>query len=78
MPAILKKQINYQAYINLEGSDVAELFWQLDDCEMAAFFNRLSMVKDLPFQLQAVTDCEILSDRGRIVMQRIGEYAHKQ
>lgn len=58
---------------------LAEAFWLMDDEHQAVFFNRLAeIVVRLPTQLQAVTDCPILSPEARRVMEQIGEYARTE
>lgn len=75
MKALLKKTIPHEVEIPLSGANIAELFWELDEHAQADFFNRLSEEDRLVFQLQAVTDTETLTDAGRVVMARIGEYS---
>ena len=75
MKALLKRTIPHEVVIPLSGSDVAGLFWELDEHAQADFFNRLSEEDRLVFQLQAVTDAENLTSEGRIAMARIGDYA---
>jgi hypothetical protein len=75
MKAILKRTIPHEVEIPLSGSDVADLFWELDERTQAEFFNRLFEKDRLVFQLRAITDCEVLTIRGRAAMARIGEYS---
>jgi len=57
---------------------VAELYWNMTSEEQARFYNHLEAVADFkyPFQLQAITEEDGLTLRGRRVMQHIGEYSH--
>lgn len=74
--ATYKKTIPHTVEIKFDGATLAMLFWELGSDQQAMFFNELGFEADrLPFQLQAVTDCEKLMPRGRTVMHRIGEYA---
>jgi len=59
-------------------NDVAEMFWDMNQKEQAAFFNHLDEISDyhFPFQLQAITEDDGLTLAGRRVMQSIGEYSH--
>ncbi len=76
--AILKKALRHDVEIELDGVQIAALFWELDDSEQAQFFNSIGMVDRLPFQLQFVTDCGVLNQAGRAAMERIGEYGPAQ
>jgi len=78
MPAIYKHNKNIQEEIELTGTDIAELFWQLGEYDQADFFNHLSTFNKIPMQLQYLTDCPDLDDGGRRVMALIGEYAPKK
>ncbi len=78
MSATLNATIPHQVEIPLSGTDIAKLFWQLDNFQQADFFNRLWEFEKLPFQLQAVTDSENLNLSGRLAMEKIGEYSWKQ
>ena len=74
--ATFKKVIPHAVEIKLDGLALAMLFWELGSDQQAMFFNELGFEVDrLPFQFQAVTDCEKLMPRGRAVMRLIGEYA---
>ena len=72
--ATIKRTVKHDVEMLIGGVQVAELFWQLDAVEQAEFFNSLGMVKELPMQLQYVTDSAILEPKGRQAMKRIGEY----
>lgn len=60
---------------------VAGLFCSMDSEEQAAFFNEIA--KDVAtwpacnfeLQMQYVTDCKLLNDSGRRIMQVIGNYS---
>ena len=73
--AVLERKITTDVKINLDGYDVADLFWCLDSTEQAKFFNSLGGNDRLVFQLQAVTDDDALNATGRHCMGRIGDYA---
>jgi len=75
MSAILSRTIPQEVEILLSGSEVAELFWDLDDHDQAEFFNYIGRLNCLPFQLQAVTDCGTLMPEGRAAMAKFGEYS---
>jgi len=77
MKATLDKIIPHAVAIELGGSEIADLFWNLCEREQAEFFNQLATFKPLPFQLQSVTDSDELTDAGRCAMGRIGEYAER-
>jgi len=55
--------------------EMVEMFWDMDNHQQAEFFNLLNLKPSLPFQLQAVSDCERLNSSGRSAMAKIGEYA---
>lgn len=74
MSATLRKTIPHEVEIRLTGEEVADLFWNMDEKEQSAFFNRLGRFSGLPMQLQYVTDCSHLDQHGRHAMTRIGEY----
>lgn len=74
----MKRTINQEIEVNPTPEELAESFWDMSEVEQARFFNHLGEIADgLPMQLQAVTDCERLEVKGRLVMQRIGEYGEK-
>ena len=71
----------------LTPEKLARVFSEMNSESMAIFFNQLAEVerewfKDVgggwAFQLQYVTDEEILEDHARNLMQMIGEYGPKQ
>lgn len=57
---------------------VAELFWGMDSCDQAKFYNYLADIsKDhITMQMQYITEEDGLTLDGRRVMQNIGEYSH--
>lgn len=73
MKAIIDDQI-----VDLTPELLAEAFANMGSDEQARFYNRLGEVATdwLPFQLQAITDDDGLTLRGRQVMQSIGDYSH--
>jgi hypothetical protein len=75
MNALLKRTLQHNVEIQLSGSDIADLFWELDAHAQSDFFNRLCGKDRLVFQLQSVTDSESLTIGGRRVMSQIGEYS---
>ena len=75
MSAQITKTIPHEVEINLAGSDVAELFWDMDERDQAEFFNRLAEKDRLVLQLQAVTNSNNLTFDGRMAMSQIGEYS---
>ena len=67
--------------VDITPEILAELFAELDADEQAMFFNHVDMVASkwqapFCFQLQSITDSELLTLQGRRVMQGIGEYSH--
>jgi len=78
MTATLRKTIPHEVEIPLTGTDIAELFWSLDEHAQAEFFNHLGTMKLLCMQLHALTVCDEPTDTGRHAMQRIGEYSRKE
>jgi hypothetical protein len=58
---------------------LAEMFWGLDNYDMAEFFNKVggNRYYDLAMQLQCVTDTPELNEDGRTFMRLMGEYAEK-
>ncbi len=74
-----KSVLECSAYIkvNVDENDLAEMFWGLNEDEQAVFFNKLGEISGnkLCFQLQYITDNEILTEAGRDAMQEIGYYA---
>lgn len=63
--------------MRLDWSEVVKAFWALNSDGMAYFFNELALLPNLPFQLQYVTDSEVLNRGGRGAMAMIGNYAEK-
>ncbi len=66
---------------NLNGSQIAELFFCCDDEQMADFFNRVGKLAlesgaCFPVQLEYVSQNPALTARGRNAMALIGDYAH--
>lgn len=76
MSATLRKTIPHEVEIPLSGSDIADLFWEMNACSQAEFFNHLCGKDRLVFQLQAITDSASLNDKGRMAMALIGDYAY--
>jgi hypothetical protein len=75
---MLKKEISVD--IKLTPMDLATEFCEMDGEQQAEFFNLLSQLsrawdKPLVFQLQAITDSEVLTLDGRSAMASIGEYS---
>jgi len=58
-----------------DGKQIAEFFWHLSDAEQAAFFNQLSEYTELPSQMEAVADNDVLTSEGQQAMITIGHYA---
>ena len=77
MKAQLIKTIPHRVNIELSGYDLAELFWNSDEQQQAAFFNYLGLCDRLCFQLESVTQSAELTTSGRHAMRKIGEYADK-
>ncbi len=73
----IRKRIEQYTEINLSASEVADLFWEMDECHQAEFFNSLGFRSRLPVQLLSVTHCDILDEDGRRAMRLIGQYASK-
>lgn len=69
---------------DLEPDEMAEEFASMGSWDQARFFNRLAEItanwdaRKFPMQLQYVADSERLTDRGRRVMELIGEYAGRK
>ncbi len=66
--------------IELNPMDLAVEFCEMNEDEQAEFFNliaKLSKEWDVPFifQLQYITDSDVLNSDGRKVMASIGEYS---
>ncbi len=63
--------------IELTRSEFVEEFWSLDSHQMAAFFSALGdkPTIDLSMQLEYVRQSPLLYNKGRMVMEKIGEYA---
>ena len=64
-------------------AEVAEAFCCFFAEDQALFFNEVAKQVSkwkapFCFQLQYITDCPLLSDDARYVMQQIGEYAQKE
>jgi hypothetical protein len=78
MTTTLRKTIPHEVEIPLTGTDIAELFWSLDETAQAEFFNHLGTKDFLCMQLHALMVCDELSNTGRTAMQRIGEYSRKE
>ena len=58
---------------------VAEMFADFGSDEQARFFNQVAEIASdwsFPMQLQAITEENGLSIKGRHVMQSIGDYSH--
>lgn len=75
--AKLKRTVEVDIPLEIDGNELFSLWWQLNEVGQAQFFNRMGEQSKLPFQLQALTDCEALTLDGRSAMTRIGEYAEK-
>ena len=66
--------------VDMTPAEMAFEFCNMDDSGQAKFFNELHRITEkwdrpLCFQLQFVTDNQLLTDGGREVMSQIGEYA---
>jgi len=81
-PAEFTAEIQRTERWKMSPEDVAELFMQLDDSEMARFFSELENIEwkawETPFvfQLQAVIDSECLQWGGKNKMEQIGNYGN--
>lgn len=71
----LKRQVDIE--IPLTATELAKLFWEMNNEEQAEFFNYLGNLPSpkLPMQLQWVTDSPNLKSEGRHAMAMIGEYS---
>ena len=76
--ALITKTIAAAVTAEITGSDVADLFWDLSEVGQALFFNHLSHFKEMSFQLQEVSQSEFLTQPGRQMMAKIGEYSSRQ
>lgn len=69
--------------VEITPAECGQFFARFDDTEQAEFFNAVAKIVEeeytpkgiMEFQLQAVSDNELLSSEGRKIMQAIGEYA---
>lgn len=75
MSTILKRTLTHEVEIPLSGSDIADLFWNLDEVSQAQFFNKLGENERLVFQLQAVLGSGKLNNKGNAAMINIGDHA---
>lgn len=75
MSTTLRRVIPVHVGIHLSGEEIADLFWAMGEEGQARFFNHLGGIPPLSFQLQAVTDCPVLTIDGRNAMSKIGEYS---
>ena len=75
MSITIKKTITTDTEIKLTAVEVADLFWMMEDKEQCEFFNRLGEKDKLLYQMQYVTDCDILNTAGRRSMRCIGKYS---
>lgn len=69
--------------MSLSPEELAFEFCDMIDSDQAKFFNEVHRITEkwerpLCFQLQFITDNEILTDGGRRVMSEIGSYARKE
>lgn len=83
MKATIKR--NIEISVQMDGQQIADAFWQLNETEQASFFNKLWDLAaenvggfyNFQMQMQYVTDNGGLNHRGREVMKTIGEYSEK-
>ena len=73
----LKKQIEIEIEIDINCSELADLFWGMDSNEQAIFFNKMGQNDkfDIAMQLGHVTQSVYLDDDGRDFMNQIGNYS---
>ncbi len=76
------KVIKDDRIIDLTPELVAAQFANMKSDDQARFFNHVATVvstwpRPMCFQLQAITDEEVLTHDGREVMRQIGEYSVK-
>lgn len=71
---------NIEVEVDPTPQELAELFWKLGSIEQAEFFNKLGEIAGhhLPFQMQYVTDDDVLTTDGRYAMSIIGIYSEAQ
>ena len=71
---------NIEVEVDPTPQELAELFWKLGSIEQAEFFNKLGEIAShhLPFQMQYVTDDDVLTTDGRYAMSVIGNYSEAQ
>lgn len=74
----IKRNFSLKIYLTIQ--ETAESFCDMDEEEMAEFFNLISDITGKwpnPFcmQLQYVTDSKRLNQKGRNIMEQIGEYS---
>jgi hypothetical protein len=77
---MIKREIDISVTLTVE--EIAAEFIDMDEFQMSVFFNEVSRLssmwgKPFCFQLQGLTDCQLLSDGGRRIMEQIGEYSAK-
>ena len=68
--------------VDVTPQEAAFEFCNWDDEQQATFFNEIAELtakwdKPFCFQLQNITDCELLSEGGRDVMESIGQYGQE-
>ena len=72
---------NQRIEVTPTPEELASEFCGLDADEQARFFNEIDKLSSkwdnglFCFQMQALTDSEILTREGRCIMETIGEYA---
>jgi hypothetical protein len=68
--------IEVKSSVELNPSEIAELFWGLDDKQQAEFFNTLGArgTMKLSGQMCWVDMCGELTKNGRVAMLHIGEF----
>lgn len=71
---------NIKAEFTLTPEELAAEFWKMGHDDQAWFFNALGKRAShrLPFQLQYVQDCGLLTQEGRYAMSVIGDYSEAQ
>lgn len=62
--------------------EMAEIWWNMNSDDQVMFLNKLgeymSHSSNGEIQMQYITDTKWLTDKGRYVMQLMGEYADKE
>jgi hypothetical protein len=74
----MKKTVEVE--IEVSPKELATVFCEMNANEQAEFFNQVALISDswvapFCFQLQYITESELLADNGRDVMEAIGDYS---